>query len=191
MCCVPVNDALRETVNDWRDIGVWPDGKPVFLFVPGDPIPWSPARTNPKTGGGRFIPNRQLAQADRVAQAWANTEAGMVPKPHGVVIACEFTTVEPASHFRTGKNAELRRDGQPDQPTGRPDLSNLLKLVEDGLTGIAWDDDDQIVRVASLAKRYDSVAGSTISVWLAPSWLLSFQQKVVRPVTQLVLGGGK
>lgn len=178
-------------MSDWRNIGVWPNGSPVTIHVPGDPIPWAVARANPKVGGGRFIPNRQLKQADLIGQAWATMGAGMVPKPHGVVIACDFTTVEPASHFRTGRNAHIRRDGEPDQPTGRPDLSNLLKLVEDALTGVAWTDDDQVVRISSLTKRYDGVAGSTISVWLAPSWLLGNGAIAPRPITQLVLGGGK
>ena len=39
------------------------------------------------------------------------------------------------------------------KPTGRPDVSNIVKCVEDALTGIIWRDDAQIVCL-SVLKRY-------------------------------------
>lgn len=174
-------------MRDWTDIGVYPDGAPVRLYVPGVPVPWAVASRNGKSGG-RFIPGRQAAHAARFMAAWETVGFEPVPRPYGVVIAAEFTTVEPATHFRTGRNAHLRRAGEPDQPTGRPDLSNLLKLVEDSLTTLAWADDDQVVQVAALRKRYADEAGSTVWVWLAPSRALGVGHEAEPAMDQLTIG---
>lgn len=39
------------------------------------------------------------------------------------------------------------------RPTGKPDCSNMVKLVEDALNGVAWRDDSQIVSLG-VRKRY-------------------------------------
>jgi Holliday junction resolvase RusA-like endonuclease len=39
------------------------------------------------------------------------------------------------------------------RPTSKPDLSNLLKGIEDALTGIVWRDDSRVVEI-SLSKWY-------------------------------------
>jgi Holliday junction resolvase RusA-like endonuclease len=48
------------------------------------------------------------------------------------------------------------------RPTGKPDVDNLLKCV-DGLNGVVWRDDAQIVR-ATVIKRYGSSPETVISV---------------------------
>ena len=48
-------------------------------------------------------------------------------------------------------------------PVKRPDLSNLLKAVEDALKGIVYRDDSQIVRL-HVEKRYDPAPGVHIVV---------------------------
>lgn len=149
------------------DIGHWPHGEPVVLEVKGDPVPWAVMQRNQQTGG-RFVAPRQAKQAARIMAGWEATGFPKVPKPHGVVLGLTFTVERPKSHFRSGKNAHLLKEGAPDHPTGRPDLSNLVKLVEDALTTQAWDDDDQIVLLHDPVKRYSAQATTIIRIWLAP-----------------------
>lgn len=53
----------------------------------------------------------------------------------------------PKSHYRTGRNAAILRDNAPSRHAQRPDLVNLLKCLEDALTGIVWKDDALVTDV--------------------------------------------
>jgi Holliday junction resolvase RusA-like endonuclease len=56
-------------------------------------------------------------------------------------ILCVFTVVRPRSH--AGRRG--LRPSAPGYPTTRPDLTKLLRAVEDAATGLLWADDAQIV----------------------------------------------
>lgn len=139
---------------------------PVRIEVRGVPVPWAAAAHNHRQGG-RFIPNRQARQAARFIAAWEETDAQRIARPGGVLLGCVFEVVRPSSHFwRGGVRAGplvLRPDAPP-APTGRPDLSNLLKLVEDSLTTHAWEDDDQIVELLELRKAYGTADRSMVTI---------------------------
>ena len=49
-------------------------------------------------------------------------------------------------------------------PTSRPDGDNYLKLVQDGLNGVVWRDDSQIID-ARVIKRYSSEPSMQIEAW--------------------------
>lgn len=73
-----------------------------------------------------------------------------------VKVALVFRFLRPASHFlpANGKRqvAELRASA-PATLTARPDVDKLARAVLDALTGIVWDDDDQVTALYA-AKRY-------------------------------------
>lgn len=151
-------------------MGEWPGDDYVEFEVRGDPVPWAPAAHNPKTGG-RFIPGRQAKQAALFIQRWQTL--GLAPVPagdpsRGLVIELLFYVERPKKHFGTGRNSHVLKDRyRGARPTGRPDLSNLVKLVEDALTKNAWADDDQIVRIIA-EKDFGTRARTIVRVWLAP-----------------------
>lgn len=64
----------------------------------------------------------------------------------------------------------LMRAKDPDGPVPcdkRPDLSNLLKAIEDGLNGIAWKDDGQIYKFKDVDKLYHEKGGTPrVKVWV-------------------------
>lgn len=153
------------------DLGVYPEEEPATIQVNGTPVPWAMSKPNPKTGA-RFVPTRQLAQADQIVKAWDALGMGLIPKPYGVVVGMTFTVPRPKSHYGSGKNSTVLKPDSPDYPTGRPDLSNLVKLVEDALTGVAWDDDDQVVLLRNPQKRFAGLAATLVQVWLAPGRLV-------------------
>ena len=59
-----------------------------------------------------------------------------------VEVAITFRLPRPKSHYRTGRNAHLVKDGAPRYPDGKPDEDKLKRAVNDGLTagGAFWDD---------------------------------------------------
>ena len=71
----------------------------------------------------------------------------------------EFHIPRPKGHF--GKKGV--RPSAPQYPAVRPDCTKLIRSTEDALTGIAWDDDSQIVTQLG-TKRYSQKAGAQITV---------------------------
>lgn len=57
----------------------------------------------------------------------------------------EFTFPRPKDHYGSGRKARVVKTSAPYRPTVRPDLTKLIRSVEDSLTGIVWRDDAQIV----------------------------------------------
>ena len=60
------------------------------------------------------------------------------------------------------KNKQAERDGAPHQAA--PDLANLAKAVEDGLSGVAYADDRQVYWLEA-TKRYGRTAGVQVELW--------------------------
>ncbi len=56
-----------------------------------------------------------------------------------------FFVTRPREHYGSGKNANILKPSAPSHPTGRPDVTKLIRSTEDALTGIVWRDDAQIV----------------------------------------------
>lgn len=66
----------------------------------------------------------------------------------------------PKSHSK--KRVEACLNGL-DQPIKKPDASNILKSVEDGMNGIVYKDDSQIINL-HVTKVYSTLAGVDICV---------------------------
>jgi Holliday junction resolvase RusA-like endonuclease len=103
-----------------------------------------------------------------------------------LVASMTFTFARPRSHYRTGRNALLLRDGAPPRPAGTPDLSKILRSTEDALTGVVWKDDAQVVEYLRLGKFYAGsaepsvldVPGCVIQIWPM------IELRATRPVTR-------
>ena len=66
----------------------------------------------------------------------------------------------PKSHSK--KKVEACLNGL-DQPIKKPDASNILKSVEDGMNGIVYKDDSQIINL-HVTKVYSTLAGVDVCV---------------------------
>jgi Holliday junction resolvase RusA-like endonuclease len=64
-----------------------------------------------------------------------------------IMLFATFYMPRPKKHFRTGKYANILKDGVPEYVTSTPDLSNLIKLYEDILQPSFYLDDSQICRI--------------------------------------------
>jgi Holliday junction resolvase RusA-like endonuclease len=118
----------------------------LVITVPGDPVPWAAKAVNRKTGN-RFISARQAEATGRILAAIERTTNDSFPADIPLLLCCEFYVRRPKYHYGTGKNAGAIKPRYIDaRPTGKPDLSNLVKLLEDGLVlGSVVPDDDQVV----------------------------------------------
>lgn len=66
-----------------------------------------------------------------------------------VTLRVTFVRPRPAGHYgRTGL-----RPSAPAHPTVRPDLTKMLRALEDALTGVVWRDDAQVVHL-DVVKAY-------------------------------------
>jgi len=85
------------------------------------------------------------------------------PLTRSVCLKLAFEFPRPRSHF-TRKGA--LRKGAPPFPS-RPDLSKLVRAVEDALTGVLWRDDGQVIMIHAF-KAYAPTAGPRCRIAVIP-----------------------
>lgn len=130
------------------------------FFVPGDPIAKGRARVGRNKKTGRpvvFTPKETRAYEKRVKQlAWAAMrEARLQPEEGPVQLSVR------AYFART----EERQYGAPH--VLKPDASNILKAIEDGMVGTVFKDDAQVYDLL-VTKAYacsDEAPGVEVSVY--------------------------
>lgn len=83
----------------------------------------------------------------------ARTKAGLDLIPVHVPIAVTFEFRIPRPKYHSAKRGGLKPQYADIMPTSDPDTTKLIRSIEDGLTGIIWDDDAGIV-VQHASKRY-------------------------------------
>ena len=104
------------------------------------PIPQGSMR---HIGNGRMIHNRAEDLAVyRAALALVAKQKFKTPTDEPVAITIDFGLVKPKTSKRTN-------------PTVPPDLDKLIRAVLDGLTGVVYQDDAQVVKVTAY-KVYSS-----------------------------------
>lgn len=69
-------------------------------------------------------------------------------------LGAKFYFKRPGSHFRQGKYAGLLKPSAPEHHIQTPDVSKLMRALEDALTGIIWTDDRRIVGYAEPTQRF-------------------------------------
>lgn len=101
---------------------------------------------------GRII----LIDSNRQSRSWIESlraEAGqafageLLRGP--VEVHAVFLYARPKSHFGTGRNQCLLKPSAPAQRTQSPDVDKTLRAALDGLTGIVYCDDRQVVRAVA------------------------------------------
>lgn len=104
---------------------------------------------NKKLGRVLMVPDnkKQKPWMEAVKQAFLDKYSNKKPIMAGPVdLTIYFWFHRPKNHFRTGKNSGNLKEWAArmiHKPT-KPDLSKLVRAVEDALTGLAWRDDAQV-----------------------------------------------
>ena len=119
----------------------------IEFFVEGKPVP---------QGSLVFMKGRPIhAGADRLATwradiARLGKSAGCQPSDRPIAISLIFNMIKPKTVNRQ-------------MPTVPPDLDKLIRAVLDGLTGVAYKDDGQVVRISAV-KIYAQKIGVQIGI---------------------------
>lgn len=133
----------------------------ISLVIPGPPVAKGRPRISTRGGFARaYTPAKTVAYEGLVAMAGHEAMAGRAPIEGALRLGMVATFQVPASWSKKKTAAALEGAVR---PAGRPDADNILKAIGDGLNGVVWRDDAQIVEV-SLSKRYGAVPGVSLTV---------------------------
>lgn len=94
------------------------------------------ARPRHTKGGKVFTPASTLQEEDHVAKAWRDQVGETLSGP--IEITVTYSPDATILHVATSPHSSK---------TLRGDLDNYVKLTLDALNGVAWDDDNQVVRL--------------------------------------------
>jgi Holliday junction resolvase RusA-like endonuclease len=117
---------------------------------------WARAKANFRGGKPHYFtaPDRE-AKMGEIALLWQAAGHGLLEGP--LALECEFIFPRPKSHF---KDAEKQNAIKEKYALARPgrgkfggDIDNLVKIVQDALNTVAYDDDSQIAELRAI-KRY-------------------------------------
>lgn len=140
--------------------------QPISFFISGVAKPAGSKR-------GFFIPKLKrvvITDANPNSRDWkTDVKHAAIEHYQGPLLDCPiklrltFHVMRPKSHYRSGKNAALLKDGAPKFPTSKPDVLKLARGVEDALTSVIWKDDAQIVD-EHLWKKYSDRPGVLVEI---------------------------
>ena len=99
---------------------------------------------------GSFVTTYDPAAKDKVSFAGIlQQEAPKEPISAPIALELVFYMARPRNHYGSGKKAECLKDSAPEHHSGRPDLDNLTKFVQDALNKIYYRDDALICELTA------------------------------------------
>lgn len=117
----------------------------ISFFIPGIPAPAGSKKAffNPRN------PHKPIVTDDsKRSRPWKSMVASFAlehaPTPifsGPLSLDLLFIFPRPKNHYGTGRNSTVLKKLAPDYHTIKPDLTKLIRAVEDALTGIIWRDD--------------------------------------------------
>lgn len=123
------------------------------FYVFGKPVPQGSktARVITKKDTGKTIAiihdvsGQRLKDWRKIVSVTASNSYKGEPLTGAVRFTLYIYVPRPKSHYGTGKNARVLKENAPKYPLGVPDRTKLLRAIEDGLKGIMWMDDSQVI----------------------------------------------
>jgi Holliday junction resolvase RusA-like endonuclease len=137
---------------------------PICFFVPGHPACAGSKKYVHRGGKILLIDDCTRNRGWRKAiQSYAHDayHDDLLIEP--VVIGLEFVFLRPGTHYLKRKSGLVLRPDAPPFPDVTPDLTKLVRAVEDALTGVIWRDDCRVVGQSNL-KVYGQVQGARIVI---------------------------
>ncbi len=121
-------------------------------------------RKNGTLGVAMAPDNKRAKPWMAMIQQHAQEAFGARPLLTGAVLLdLEFMFVRPKSHYRSGKNSHVLRDGAPRHHIQKPDKTKLERCVEDALKRVVWVDDCQVVG-GYVSKRWAEREGVVVTI---------------------------
>jgi len=130
--------------------------------VPGAPV--GKGRPRVTTRGGKFAsmytPEKTVNYEGLVAHSGKVAMAGMPLIDGPASVHLDIVCQVPASWSQKKRNQALAGTVY---PTTKPDIDNVEKAIFDGLNGVVWRDDVQVVEVRK-RKRYGDTPGVLVTI---------------------------
>ncbi|MGV6394530.1 RusA family crossover junction endodeoxyribonuclease [Pseudomonas caspiana] len=137
------------------------DHKPVSFVVPGEAIGKGRPRVSTIGGHARmFTPKKTANYETLIAMSAQQAMAGRELIAGPVLIELKILVAVAQSWSKKKSAAALAGTVM---PTKKPDADNVLKAICDGINGIVFRDDVQVVNV-SLSKRFSETPGVQVRV---------------------------
>lgn len=137
-------------------------GRVITFTVPGTPV--GKGRPKVASRGGRFAqlytPEKTANYEGLVAHSGQVAMNGRDLIAGAVSVRLDIRLPVPASWSKRKQSQAL--DGQV-LATKKPDIDNVEKAIFDGLNGVVWNDDVQVVEVTK-RKRYSAVPGVQVEI---------------------------
>ncbi|BAE50737.1 RusA family crossover junction endodeoxyribonuclease [Paramagnetospirillum magneticum] len=129
----------------------------VVVTIPGEVT----GKGRPRIWNGRAVtPAKTRSKEGVIASLAMDAMGGCDPLTGPVLVTIE--AVLPVATSWSKKRRAAALDGT-EQPTKKPDLDNVVKLVLDAVNGIVFADDAQITHIIA-SKRYGVFAQTTLTV---------------------------
>ena len=133
----------------------------ITFFIPGDPRPH--LRHRDRAGGrGKYDPSAKDKEAFLYL---AKKYAPKKPIKGPIEMILHFAMKRPKSHYGTGRNSWKLKLSASGSYVAKPDLGNLVKLVEDALNGVFYVDDAQIWSTDAMKAYRDEPGTMVIMRW--------------------------
>lgn len=136
----------------------------ITIRVPGKQQPAGSKRivTNRSTGRAYVIDANPKSRdwKSTVAQCASDAWNGEPLMTGAIHLAIVFCVARPRAHYGAKGLIKL---SAPDNPITRPDLTKLVRAIEDALTGVIWRDDSQVVS-QTVMKIYDEFFHTEITI---------------------------
>jgi len=123
--------------------------------IPGAPV--GKARPRMSRSGHVYTP-KKTKDAEALVKFYGQTHCSPVTGP--VTLRMVFGMPIPKSYT---KKQRAQIDAGILYPAKTPDIDNLIKLILDGLNGIAYADDKQVIEILAV-KYYADVPGTTVQI---------------------------
>ncbi|CAI3799032.1 hypothetical protein GLGCALEP_02126 [Pseudomonas sp. MM221] len=147
------------------------DLKPVQFLVPGEPVgkgrPRAVGRKRRDKATGQLVsytahitPERTENYENRISMAGTRAMAGRTLLEGAVMVEMRIVLAIPQSMSKKRKAQAIAGELF---PTKKPDMDNVIKAIYDGLNGVVWKDDVQVVD-AFVRKRYGEVPGVHVRI---------------------------
>lgn len=137
------------------------DLKPVSFLVPGEPVGKGRPRVSTIAGHAHmYTPTKTANYEGLIATAGSAAMDGRTLLDGPVMVELRVNLSVPKSWSKKKQAAALA--GQV-MPTKKPDFDNVLKAICDGLNGVVWKDDVQVVDVFA-RKRFGATPGVHVRI---------------------------
>jgi crossover junction endodeoxyribonuclease RusA len=134
----------------------------MVFTVFGQPQPGGSKTAGRSLDGRTFVRDSNKKAApwkERVTQVAGEMMSGRPLYSGPLLLTVVFYVPRPKGHYGT----KGLLPSAPKHPTVRPDLTKLIRPLEDALTGICWRDDSQIVQQLA-EKRYGEPARAEVRI---------------------------